>query len=183
MADPMTDRSSLRQSWPLWCAGFLAFPVAGLAGSGVVGRVDGATAALLGGLVAGLVLGAGQSLVSRGRLDPRRWVPATAVGMGLGLLLGATSVDYGTGWSDLVVMGALTGCVLGPAQAMALPRGTAGAWIWAAAVPPLWALAWAVTTVGGVHVEEQFVIFGAYGAIVFSALSGLLLHHLVPYRR
>ena len=55
-------------------------------------------------------------------------------------------------------------------------------WAWAAAVPALWALGWSVTTLGQIHVEEQFTIFGAYGALTFSALSGLLLHYLLPYR-
>ncbi len=51
-------------------------------------------------------------------------------------------------------------------------------WAWAAAVPALWALGWTATTLGGIAVEEQFTIFGAYGAVTFSALSGLLLHRL-----
>ena len=49
-------------------------------------------------------------------------------------------------------------------------------------MPALWGLGWAVTTLGQIHVEEQFTIFGAYGAITFSALSGLLLHVLLPTR-
>ena len=58
---------------------------------------------------------------------------------------------------------------------------TAG--LWAAAMPALWALGWTVTTLGQIHVDQQFTIFGAYGALTFSALSGLLLHVLLPYRR
>ncbi len=49
-------------------------------------------------------------------------------------------------------------------------------------MPALWALGWTVTTLGGIHVEEQFTIFGLYGALTFSALSGLLLHRLLPYQ-
>src|SRR5690242_19360317 len=107
--------------WLVWTAGFLAFPVAGLAGAAVVGRVDGALAALGGGAVCGLVIGAGQALASGGRLDPRWWIPASATGMGVGLLLGAFVVDYGTSLTALVVLGALTGLLLGVAQGVALP--------------------------------------------------------------
>jgi hypothetical protein len=170
------------RSWLVWTAGFLAFPVAGLAGTAVVGRVDGPIAALVGGTVAGLVIGAVQVLVSHWRLDPRRWIPATAAGMGLGLLLGASAVDYRTSLADLVVMGALAGVLLGVAQALALPRHARLRWAWAAGMPILWALGWIATTLGGIAVEEQFTIFGAYGAITFSALSGLLLHKVLPYR-
>jgi hypothetical protein len=137
---------------------------------------------VVGGAVAGLVLGAGQALASRRRLDPRRWIPANGVGMGIGLLVGAWVVDYGTSLADLALMGALTGVFLGPAQALALPRRTRMRWAWAAAMPALWALGWTVTTLGQIHVQEQFTIFGAYGALTFSALSGLLLHVLLPVR-
>ena len=175
------SQPTFTRSWLVWTAGFLAFPLAGLAGTAAAGRVDSLAAALVGGVVSGLVLGAGQVLASRRRLDPRRWIPATGVGMGIGLLLGASVVDYGTSLTDLALMGALTGLVLGPAQALALPRRSHRRWVWAAAMPALWALGWTVTTLGQIHVEEQFTIFGAYGALTFSALSGLLLHFLLPY--
>lgn len=45
----------------------------------------------------------------------------------------------------------------------------------------LWALGWTVTTLGGIEVARQFTVFGAYRALTFSALSGVLLHHLLPF--
>jgi hypothetical protein len=178
---PDATRPLFLRTWLIWTAGFLAFPLAGLAGTAVAGRVDDPLAALVGGAVAGLVIGAGQWLVSRRRLGLRRWVPATAAGMGVGLLLGASIVGYGTSLADLALMGALTGIPLGVAQALALPRHTRLRWAWAAAMPALWALGWTTTTLGGIAVDQQFTVFGAYGAITFSALSGLLLHQLLPY--
>src|SRR4051794_30510850 len=175
-----TRRASRVRTWLIWPAGFLAFPLAGLAGAGVAGRLDAPIAALLGGAVTGLVIGAGQVLASRGRLDIRRWVPATGIGMALGLLLGAGTVGYDTSLGDLALMGALTGLVLGPAQALALPRGTGMRWAWAVAVPALWALGWTTTTLGGIDVDRQWTVFGAYGAVPSSALSGLLLVRLLP---
>jgi hypothetical protein len=182
MTDSTAPHSFLR-AWLLWSAGFLAFPIAGLAGTAVAGRVDDAGAAVVGGTVTGLVIGVAQTLVSRRRLDPRRWIPATAVGMGAGLMLGAWAVDYRTSLTSLALMGALTGLVLGPAQALALPRRAAHPWGWAVAMPALWALGWTVTTLAGVHVDEQFTIVGVSGALTFSALSGLLLHRLLPYQQ
>jgi len=182
MIRPRTLRQSFLRTWLIWTAGFLSFPVAGLAGTAVAGRVDSPVAALLGGAVAGVVIGAAQALASLRRLDPRWWIPATAIGMGLGLLLGASAVGYRTSLTDLALMGALTGLVLGVAQAIALPRHTRQRWAWAAALPLLWALGWTVTTLGMIAVDEQFTVFGAYGAVTFSALSGLLLHRLLPHR-
>ncbi|OLT00486.1 hypothetical protein BJF90_34815 [Pseudonocardia sp. CNS-004] len=162
----------------IWTAGFLGFPIGGLVGTAVAGRVDDPVAALLGGAVTGLVIGAGQAVVSSRRLDLRRWIPATTIGMGLGLLLGAATVGYGISLAELALMGAMTGLVLGVAQAIALPRHTQLRWAWAAALPLLWALGWTVTTLAMVSVDEQFTVFGAAGAVTFSALSGLLLHRL-----
>jgi hypothetical protein len=180
MTESMARQRFLR-TWTLWTAGFLAFPVAGLAGTAAAGRVEDPGSALVGGLVTGLVIGAAQALASRRRLDPRRWVPATTLGMGAGLLLGSWIVDYQTSLTGLALMGAMTGLVLGPAQALALPPRTAHPWVWAATMPALWALGWVVTTLAGIHVEDQFTIVGATGAFTFSALSGLLLHRLLPF--
>jgi hypothetical protein len=179
-AGAASARPSALRAWAIWTASFLAFPLAGLAGTGVAGRVDSPASAIAGGAAAGVVVGAAQALLSRRRLDPRRWIPATAVGMGIGLLLGAHLVGYGTSLGALAVMGALTGAVLGPAQALALPARTHRRWLWAAAMPALWALAWTVTTLIGVQVEEQFTLFGASGALTLSAASGALLHALLP---
>ena len=166
--------------WLTWTAGFLAFPIAGVLGGAVAGPVDGPIAALVGGVVTGLVVGAGQALASRGRLDPRRWIPATVAGMGAGLLLGASVVGFETSLGGLAAMGALTGIPLGLAQAAALPRTARHRALWAVALPALWALGWTVTTAIGVDVEAQYTIFGSAGAVTFSALSGLLLQYLAP---
>ncbi|HST86275.1 MAG TPA: hypothetical protein VLL08_31345 [Kineosporiaceae bacterium] len=166
--------------WLIWTAGFLAFPFAGLAGTAVAGRVDSPLAALTGGLITGLVIGAAQALCSSRRLDPLRWIVASTVGMGAGLLLGATAVGFATSLSDLALMGLLTGLALGVAQAVALPAPTRHRILWAAAIGPLWALGWSVTTIAGIDVAQQFTVFGVSGASTFSACSGALLYLLLP---
>ena len=98
--------------------------------------------------------------------------------MGIGLLVGAWVVGYGTSLGELALMGAITGVPLGAAEAFLLRDRVANAWVWAAAVPPLWALGWTTTTVGGIDVDRQWAVFGAYGAITFMALSGVLLDRL-----
>ena len=176
------SRTTFLRSWLLWTAGFLALPLAGLAGSAAIGRVDGPLAALAGGAIAGLIIGAGQTLTSSHRLQARKWVPATAIGMSTGLFLGAAAVNYRTSLADLALMGAINGLVLGSAQALALPRGVHRRWIWAAAMPALWALGWTITTLFMVQVGQQFIVFGASGALVVTALTGLLLQILLPFR-
>jgi hypothetical protein len=167
------------RAWLLWTAGFLAFPIAGILAEAMTGRIDDARSALIGGLVAGAVIGTGQWLVGRRLLgDPQTWIPATALAMGIGLGVGAWAVGYGTSVGELALMGAITGIPIGAAQAYLLRDRLANAWVWGAAMPLLWALGWTVTTAIGVGVDSQFAVFGASGAITFMALSGVLLDRL-----
>jgi hypothetical protein len=162
-------------SWVLWTAGFLAFPVAGAAGQVIAGPVDDLLAAGLGGAVTGAVIGIGQSIAGRGAVAPVRWILATTLGMAAGLAIGAAAVGYGTSLADLALMGVLTGVPLGVAQALALPPATRRRWLWAVATPVLWGLGWTVTTLAGIDVGTQYTVFGSAGAVVVSALSGLVL--------
>jgi hypothetical protein len=175
MQDP---RRFNAKAWLLWTAGFVAFIIGGALATGATGRINDVGSALLGGLVAGAVIGAGQWLVARRLLDPRTWIPATAVAMSIGLGVGAWAVGYGTSLGELALMGAITGIPLGAVQAYLLRDRVANAWVWAAAMPLLWALGWTVTTAGGIDVDRQFAVFGTYGAITFMALSGILLDRL-----
>ena len=167
------------KGWLLWTVGFLSFPIAGIAVQAAVGRINDAVSALVGGLVAGAVIGTGQWLAARRLLgDPRAWIPATAAAMGIGLLAGAWAVGYGTSVGELALMGAITGFPLGAAQAFLLRGRVAHPWVWAAAMPLLWALGWTITAAAGIDVDRQYAVFGAFGAITFMALSGIVLDRL-----
>ena len=74
-------------------------------------------------------------------------------------------------------MGAVTGLGMGALQALVLARSpVSGAFWWAVANPPVWALGWLVTSyVITRNVKDQFTNFGASGAIVFGLLTWLLL--------
>ena len=166
------------KAWLLWTAGFLAFPIAGILAEAATGRINDFGSALVGGLIVGAVIGTGQWLVARRLLDAKTWIPATAVAMGIGLMVGAWVVGYGTSLGELALMGFITGIPLGAAQAYLLRDRLANAFLWAAAMPLLWALGWTVSTFIGVSVDNQFAVFGASGAITFMALSGVLLDRL-----
>jgi len=167
------------KGWLLWTAAFVSFPIAGIAAGLAAGRINDAIAALVGGLIAGAVIGFGQWLAARRLLgDPVAWIAATAAAMGIGLLAGAWAVGYGTSVGELALMGAITGVPVGAVQAFLLRGRVARSWAWAAAMPLLWALGWAVTTAAGIGVDRQYAVFGAFGAITFMALSGVVLDRL-----
>lgn len=171
----MLQRLDMR-TWGRWVASFVGFPLAGLAAKGVVGPIDGTSAALVGGLAAGAVLGAVQALALPTDTTRRLlWTAATAGGMGVGLAVGATAVDFAVDAGSLTAMGAITGAAVGLAQMTVLTTSPARRLAWAAGSSVLWALGWLITSRVIVDADSQFANFGASGAIVATLLGGLLL--------
>jgi hypothetical protein len=172
---PTTRHPALRTT-ARWMVSFLGFPLGGFAATLVVGAVDNLTAALIGGLITGTILGAAQSW-AMGRTGPPalQWIAATALGLTAGFAVGSAVVDYHTNLAALIVQGAISGLAVGIAQALVL-RHRFGrlALAWPAALPMVWALGWVVTTSIGIAVDQQFIVFGASGALVVTALTAVL---------
>jgi hypothetical protein len=176
---PTTEASNRRGARRLWVwpvAILVSFPIGGYLADLLVDGVDSVGAALGGGLIAGLVIGAAEWFALRQWVS-WLWIVATSVGMAAGLTVGAALVDYGISRGDLMLMGAVTGLGVGGLQALVLSRSRiSGAFWWAIANPPAWALGWLVTTyVITRNVQDQFTNFGASGALVFGLLTWLLL--------
>ncbi len=168
---PSTTRTVAR-----WTVSFAGFPLGGLAALILTGPVDSALSALAGGLVTGAVLGAVQAWALR--LDRRQlmvWTLATALGLAAGLALGAWIVEFGTGMGELAAQGAVTGALVGLAQAAVLrPRVGAVALVWPLYLAGAYALGWVITTAGGIAVDEQFTTFGSFGAVTVALLTSVL---------
>jgi hypothetical protein len=178
---------SQRRAFPgwRWMAVWPAFPVAGLIGWTIGGRVDGPAAALVGGALTAAGLAAVQWWAANGALGrAATWIGSSAVGYAAGLTAGAALVGYDTDLGALALMGLVSGGALGAAQGLVLTRQErrALALPWAAAMPLLFALGWSVASATGIGVDDQFTVFGAGGALVFTLLSGLLLARLTPGR-
>ena len=137
-------------------------------------------AALIGGAVVGLSVGLVQALVSRRRLTLLPWTVASTVGTGVGVAVGTLATGYQTSLGALALSGLITGVIVGSAQTLALPASARFRWAWLPVTAALWPLAWTVTTLAGIGVDEQFIIFGASGAFVYTVLAGLVLQILLP---
>jgi hypothetical protein len=176
--DDHPPRYSLRP-WYRWLLTALAFPPAGLLAHLVAGRVDSVQAAVLNGVIAGSGIGAAQWALLRHRGVSPTWIPATAVGLGAGLAVGAALVNYRTDITSLAVMGAMCGLAVGIAQGATLgdAKRTLG---WCAATAALWALGWTVTTAGGIDVSQQWAVFGLYGCVTLAFLQSIILRAFVP---
>jgi hypothetical protein len=186
-ASDVAQDSSQRRAFPgwRWMVVWPAFPVAGLIGWTIGGRVDGPGAALVGGALTAAGLAAVQWWAAKGVLGRAgTWIGSSAVGYAAGLAAGAAIVGYDTDLGALALMGLVSGAGLGAAQGLVLARqGHRGlALPWAAAMPLLFALGWSVASATGIGVDDQFTVFGAGGALVFTLLSGLLLARLTPDR-
>ena len=154
----------------------VGIPLAGYAGWLVSGHVDSIGASLLGALITGAALGALQSwALGTNRPPAVAWIAATTIGLMVGLGVGASVVDYETTLEALVIQGAISGFAVGIAQAMVLrPRLGVLAFAWPPALTVIWAAGWATSTAIGIDVDQQFVIFGASGAILVSLLTVVL---------
>ncbi len=159
-----------------WLPTVLGFPLGGFAARILVGPADTVAAALLGGLVTGLVLGAVQAWgLDADRRAALRWTLATAAGLGVGLAAAGAAVGFGTTMTALVTQGAVCGLAVGAAQAAALrPHLGRAALAWPPALAVVWAAGWAVSTAIGVDVDQHFTVFGSSGAVVATAATTVL---------
>jgi hypothetical protein len=160
-----------------WMLAFLSFPLGGLLALTVVGPVQGAVTGALGGALAGAVIGAAQWLVLKRyiRLGPE-WVLATALGVAIGDALGALLTGAGTGIGALLITGLASGVAVGLLQWGLFLRGRLlVASLWLPVVAIAWPLGWTVTWAAGIDVERGYYVFGASGALVFAALTGLAM--------
>src|SRR5215213_8001099 len=129
----------------------------------------------LGGFLAGAVIGVAQWLVLRRymRVGPE-WILATALGVAIGDTLGALLTGAGTRIGALLITGLATGVTVGLLQwGLFLWGRLLRASLWAPVVAIAWPLGWTVTWAIGVDVERGYYVFGASGALVFAALTGL----------
>ena len=74
-----------------------------------------------------------------------------------------------------MVQGAVSGLAVGAAQSVMLRRRRPRlALVWPFYLAACWALAWAVITLAGVQVDNQFTVFGAIGAVSVTAATLVL---------
>jgi hypothetical protein len=160
-----------------WMLAFLGFPLGGYLAFVLVGSVEGAVSGALGGALAGAVVGAAQWLVLRRylRVGPE-WILATALGVAIGDALGALLTGAGTGLGSLLITGLATGVAAGLLQWGLFLRGRLLlASLWPPVVAIAWPVGWTVTWAFGIDVERGYYAFGASGALVFAAITGLAM--------
>lgn len=160
----MTDTPApTRRPWRFLLL-FVSFPLAGLLVSLLFGRSLTPLQALAAGAILGLVIGVASAFALGTRMWT--WALASAVGLGAGT---AASVLLAPQAPLLAAL--IQGLALGIAQALVKPPFHPLAW--AVLVLFAWFTAWAVSLQVAIGDEPGFVVFGASGALAFSAISWL----------
>ena len=177
MSDSAAPRTGGWRFFLWWMLAFLGFPLGGLLALFVVGAMEGLVSGALGGALAGAVIGVAQWLVLRRylRVGPE-WVLATALGVAIGDSIGALLTGAGTGIGALLITGLATGIAVGLLQwGLALRGRLLRVRLWPPVVAIAWPLGWTVTWAFGIDVERGYFVFGASGALVFAAVTGLAM--------
>jgi hypothetical protein len=103
--------------------------------------------------------------------------------LAIGDALGALLTGAGTGIGALLITGLATGVAVGLLQwALFLRGGLLLASLWLPVVAIAWPLGWAVTWAAGIDIERGYYVFGASGALVFAAVTGLAMLRMLRGR-
>jgi hypothetical protein len=166
-----------------WAVTFLAFPLGGFLALPLTPITTPWTAALA-GVITGASLGLLQWWALRSGVRRHgqgahtvdwRWAAATTLGMVLGSALATAVTSASTSLLAIAVHGLIAGAAVGSAQGALLRRGPGIAVLWAAIVSVSWALGWIVTANVVNDIADGFAIFGASGAAVVTAITGVAL--------
>jgi hypothetical protein len=167
-----------KRAWIIgWLVAFLGFPIGGFTASALIGHMDTAVDGVFGGAIAGALIGAAQFVALRQRLPLTwRWIAVTSIGLALGVGLSAALFGTATTPEAILLRAPLTGLLVGSAQWFGLRQFVQRAHVWIPALALTYTAAWYLTSlVIGASINEGFYIFGASGALLHQALTGLVL--------
>jgi hypothetical protein len=168
-----------------WIIAIVAFPIGGFIGHLIGGPAATVPAALISGLIAGAIIGAGQA-VALGLLRLQAmalWVGATAIGLGVALAAVTAVIGQIDTQTEAIALGAISGLALGAGQAAVLTRlRVANAWMWVMASGIAWAVGWAVTSGIGVALATGWPVYGLSGALVSQMITGVVLWKVLARR-
>lgn len=160
-----------------WLPTFLAFPIGGQLVVWIIGPVQNFFQALVAGAIVGATLGLLQLWALRPLEISKAWLWGSIIGLAVGSPMAWLVINFQTTVAALTVWGLIAGALLGIGQAVAIRLSVTQVATWVAAVSLTWGLAWFISANVIVDPEAQYAVFGSTGAIVATALLGLVLNH------
>jgi hypothetical protein len=165
-----------------WIIAVVGFPIGGYVAQTIAGPASTVSAAVISGLIAGVIIGLAQGLALwlRGQALVL-WIVGTAVALAVGLAAVTAAIGQIETSTEAVALGAVSGVLIGAAQAALLMRaGIANAWVWVIVTGVAWAVGWLITASVGVALAPGWPVYGASGAIVSQIITAVALWRLVP---
>ncbi len=166
----------LKQIILRWLPTFFAFPIGGQLVVWIIGPIQNLMQAIVAGAVVGATLGLLQLWALRPLAISRAWLWGSIGGLTLGSPIAWLVINFQTTIAALTVWGLIAGALLGIGQAVAIRLSVTKLAAWAASVSLTWGLAWFISANVIVDAEAQYAVFGSTGAIVATALLGLVLN-------
>jgi hypothetical protein len=179
-----TESRNVDTIWLRWMALFILFPGSGLMAQTATSGIDSGLEGVFAGFIVGAVLGSGQWLVLRHRLNlTGAWVLASAIGLALGMGASVTLVGTAVDLAPLLLrsLGAGVGLAIGQALVLAWLRLNWRTWLLTTAVG--WTAGWFVTRTIGVDLSPNYAVFGASGALFFQGLTAFAVRSWLIARR
>jgi MFS family permease len=168
-----------------WLPTFLAFPLAGLIAMLVVGSKTNPLTALAAGAIVGAVVGGAQWL-ALGRATDWRWGAGTVAAAAIGGMVSMFVAGPPVTPVAASVTGLITGALVGLAQGFALVRRRRRRLrvllLWTTTVAVSWTAGWLITSAVIVDLDRGHAVFGASGALLVTAVTGVVLRLLLGPR-
>jgi hypothetical protein len=156
---------------PRWLVVLASFPLSGLLAWVALGPITSPGLALAGGLIVGLAIGATEAWALR--VPIASWSLLSGLGLATGSLLGrllTDAMDAGAVVEGLATA-ALAGLGVAVAQSFLRPPLPRRAWI--TLTLGAWIVAWGVSLAVAIDTSQGFSVFGASGALAFTAIVAL----------
>jgi hypothetical protein len=167
-----------------WIIAVIGFPIGGYLAQAIAGPAATVQAAILSGLIAGAIIGLAQGIALWLRRQALvMWIAGTAVALAIALAAVTAAIGQIETSTEAIVLGAVSGLLIGAAQAALLMRaGIANTWIWVVVTGAAWAVGWLITASVGVALAPGWPVYGASGALVSQIITAVALWRLVSSR-
>ena len=151
----------------------LAFPASGLLVHSILGSINDAVEAVVGGVLVGLLTGSAQFFSLRKFGVTSLWIAGSAFAASLGAFIVIQVWGTGTSTTSLTRNGLVVGLLVGFLQAASQRLNGINIAGWTIASAVSWGVAWLITANVIVDRDEGYAIFGSSGALVATVILGV----------
>ncbi len=143
--------------------------MAGIIAKTFAGALKNVRSALVGGFIVGTILAAGEQWAFSTNNFNWIFIIFSGIALAIGNAIGSYIVHYSTNLKSLMIVGAISGVILGLTQGIIISNP-----IFGLIVAIFWLIGWASMSIIKVDVDRQYHIFGMVGALFFTIALAIL---------